>query len=60
LVARERGQEFIDAPVIELYDHVYAPLAGIIERSRTLRDFPGRTSADLYLWVIEHERRLHA
>jgi hypothetical protein len=40
-------------------DHVYAPLAGIIQRSRTLRDFAGRARADLYLWVIEHRWCLH-
>lgn len=36
------------------YDHVYLPLAEIIRRQNILRDFPGRTETDLYLWIIEH------
>ena len=36
------------------YDEVYQPLAKVIEEQKILKEFPGRTVADLYLWVIEH------
>jgi hypothetical protein len=41
--------------VISWYDHVYAPLVEIIRSSNVLDEFPHRTEADLYLWIIEHE-----
>jgi hypothetical protein len=40
--------------VASWHDHVYAPLAQVIRSSGVLSDFPGRTQADLYLWIIEH------
>ena len=36
------------------YDNVYMPLVSIIREHRILDEFPGRTEADLYLWIIEH------
>jgi uncharacterized ParB-like nuclease family protein len=36
------------------YDKVYLPLVKIICQEKTLDKFPGRTEADLYLWIIEH------
>ena len=36
------------------YDEVYIPLIRIIRRKQILKEFPGRTEADLYLWIIEH------
>ncbi len=35
-------------------DHVYAPLLEAFRRLEVLRQFPGRTEADLYIWVSEH------
>ncbi len=40
--------------VASWYDHVYSPIVEIIRSEDILREFPGRTEADLYLWVIEH------
>jgi hypothetical protein len=40
--------------VVDWYDAVYMPLVEIIRRQKILRDFPHRTEADLYLWIIEH------
>lgn len=39
---------------INWHDEVYFPLVKVIRESNILRKFPGRTEADLYLWVIEH------
>ncbi len=36
------------------YDHVYCPLAVVIQEQDILKEFPGRTTADMYLWIIEH------
>ncbi len=36
------------------YDEVYLPLVKVIRETGILKDFPGRTASDLYLWIIEH------
>lgn len=36
------------------YDEVYLPVVQVIRERGILRDFPGRTETDLYLWVSEH------
>ncbi len=40
--------------VTRWYDNVYLPLVRTIRRSDVLRDFPRRTEADLYIWIIDH------
>ena len=44
--------------VAHWYDTVYLPVIEAIRSSGTLRDFPGRTETDLYLWLSEHRARL--
>jgi hypothetical protein len=44
--------------VLSWYDHVYLPLAGFIQEHGILDAFPGRTEADLYLWIIRHQNYL--
>jgi hypothetical protein len=36
------------------YDAVYMPLVNVIRQNDILKQFPGRTETDLYLWIIEH------
>ena len=36
------------------YDTLYLPTVGEIRDHRILHSFPGRTAADLYLWVMDH------
>ncbi|MEJ2209142.1 MAG: universal stress protein [Anaerolineae bacterium] len=36
------------------YDHVYGPVVRTISRQGILREFPGRTETDLYIWLAEH------
>lgn len=36
------------------YENVYEPLVAIFNRLDMLSRFPGRTEADLYVWVSEH------
>ena len=40
--------------VLDWYDTLYAPLVRIIEEQGILDEFPGRTPADLYLWIMDH------
>ncbi len=40
------------------YDNVYMPIVKVIRRSKILKEFPGKTEADLYLWVLDHQRYL--
>ncbi len=44
--------------VAHWYDEVYSPVVQIVRERGILRDFPGRTEADLYLWVSEHRAAL--
>jgi hypothetical protein len=40
------------------YDHLYLPLVQVIREQKILADFPGRTEADLYLWIMDHQAYL--
>ena len=40
--------------VVDWYRNLYRPMAEAIRRLGLLREFPGRTEADLYLWVMDH------
>ena len=40
--------------VCSWYDNVYLPMVKIIRKRKILKNFPKRTEADLYLWIIEH------
>ncbi len=40
------------------YDTLYLPVVNAIRENDILKDFPGRTEADLYLWVMDHRYNL--
>src|SRR5512135_1658292 len=40
------------------YDTVYMPIVRVIRESKILKDFPGKTEGDLYLWVLDHQSYL--
>jgi len=40
--------------VASWYDRVYRPIVEAIRRTGILKKFPGRTEADLYVWLSEH------
>jgi nucleotide-binding universal stress UspA family protein len=44
--------------VAHWYDEVYLPAVRVIRQRGMLREFPGRTEADLYLWLLEHRAEL--
>lgn len=41
--------------VASWYDNVYEPMVEAIREHDILEDFPGRTEADLYVWLIKHQ-----
>jgi hypothetical protein len=43
---------------VHWYDTVYLPIATVIREADILKAFPGRTEADLYLWVLDHRHYL--
>lgn len=44
--------------VTSWYDHVYLPLVEIVREQNVLGQFPGRSEADLYLWLVEKQADL--
>jgi nucleotide-binding universal stress UspA family protein len=56
---RERGRQVaLDAAAADWYDTAYMPVVRAIREQGILRDFPGRTETDLYLWIDEHRAAL--
>jgi len=53
-------QRFIpeEEAVCDWYDNLYLPLVRIVREKGLLREFPGRTEADLYLWIMDHQHFL--
>lgn len=50
----------LDEAAANFYDTIYQPVAEVIRERGLLRDFPGRTETDLYLWLTEHRAELEA
>lgn len=44
--------------VAHWYDTVYMPIIEIVRESGILKEFPGKTEGDLYLWVLDHQHYL--
>jgi hypothetical protein len=44
--------------VTHWYDSVYLPIVKVVQERDILREFPGRTEGDLYLWVLDHQQFL--
>jgi hypothetical protein len=53
-LAEQREIPYPEA-VARWYDDVYMPVVRIIREERILDLFSGRTEADLYLWISEHQ-----
>jgi len=50
---KEEEIPFSDA-LVSWYNNVYNPVIAIIREQWLLVNFPGRTEADLYVWIIKH------
>ena len=44
--------------ITDWYDHVYMPVINAIRETNILKEFPGKTEGDLYLWVLDHQHYL--
>ncbi len=42
----------------EWYDTIYLPVVDLIRERGVLKDFPGRTETDLYVWLMQHRDAL--
>jgi hypothetical protein len=58
-IDQEQGREVTqDEAVADWYDRVYLPIVRIIREKDMLAQFPGRTEADLFLWIADHQHDL--
>lgn len=48
-----------DEAVISWYEHVYLPMVAAIRDHHMLEDFPNRTEADMYVWLMRHQAELY-
>jgi uncharacterized ParB-like nuclease family protein len=55
---RSRHYPTLAEAAADWYRSVYLPVVDIICNSTILKQFPGRTVADLYLWIAENRARL--
>jgi hypothetical protein len=55
---RSRHYPSLAEAASDWYENVYRPVVERIRESGTLQYFPGRTEADLYLWITENRARL--
>lgn len=56
-MGQERQSEVpYEEAVVSFYDNVYLPLLKLILEQDVIADFPGRTEADLVLWVLDHRQ----
>jgi len=52
----EKGEQEVtfEQAVVDWYDSVYSPVVRAIREHHLLAAFPGRSEADLYLWISEY------
>lgn len=48
-----------NAAVVSWYDNVYMPMCDAIRTHGILDEFPNRTEADLYVWLLHHQAAIH-
>jgi hypothetical protein len=55
----DREQEIpFETAVKSWYEHVYLPVAEAVVEENLGMKFPGRTTGDLYMWVVKHWNRM--
>jgi hypothetical protein len=54
-MGEQHGHEIsLDRAVVSWYRRVYMNFVKVIRKRNILKDFPGRTETDLYLWISRH------
>jgi nucleotide-binding universal stress UspA family protein len=56
-IDQDREVSYADA-VMHWYDEIYMPIVEVIRERAILREFPGRTETDLFLWISGHRAAL--
>lgn len=60
-LGEERGRDVpYEEAVASWYDNAYLPLVNMIREQEIMQSFPGRTEADLYLWLVDHRQEFVA
>jgi uncharacterized membrane protein YfbV (UPF0208 family) len=55
-LGEERQSEVpLEEAAAHWYDTVYLPLVEIIRQQNVMKEFPGTSEADLYLWIMEYQ-----
>ncbi len=58
LQMRQKRPIALDEAVTAWYDDVYQPVTNMMREQGVLRNFPGRTEADLYILLLRHQESL--
>jgi nucleotide-binding universal stress UspA family protein len=59
LLSQQTEQELsAETAIHSWYEQVYLPVIELIREQNILRDFPGRTETDLFLWLLKHRVNL--
>jgi hypothetical protein len=58
LAARLGRPVSTEEAVVDWFDHVYSPIVRLIREREVLEWFPGRSEADLYLWIMARRDEL--
>jgi len=48
----------VEGAMLSWYDEFFFPMITVIEEERVLRRFPARTAADLYIWIVIHQKEV--
>ncbi|MFW5728324.1 MAG: transcriptional regulator [Spirochaetota bacterium] len=48
------GELSFEDAMVSWYNNVFRPITDLIEAENILSRFPGRTAADLYIWIVKH------
>lgn len=55
----DQGRDIAEEEAVtHWYDTVYLPIITVVRARDILKEFPGRTEGDLYLWVLDHQHFL--
>lgn len=58
LIADEERDVSEQEAACHWYDEIYSPIVAVMREQAMLREFPGRTETDLYIWLLEHTEAL--
>ena len=50
----EEEELLFEEALVSWYNDVYKPIIKIIEENKIGLNFPGRSSSDLYVWIVQH------